>query len=82
MPPRNPPHRAEHLGSLLRPDELLQKRYDVADGKATPEELSQLEDKAIKDVVQLQKDCGIHTVRSRLESRGIAIDDDLQPTAR
>jgi len=61
---RNPPFRAEHCGSLLRPDELVQKRYDVAAGKATQEDLTPLEDKSIEEVVKLQKDCGFHVISS------------------
>lgn len=63
-PKRNPPFRAEHVGSLLRPDALVQKRYDVAAGKATQADLEPLEDKAIADVVKLQKECGFHAVSS------------------
>ncbi|KAF1999594.1 5-methyltetrahydropteroyltriglutamate-homocysteine methyltransferase [Amniculicola lignicola CBS 123094] len=61
---RSPPFRAEHCGSLLRPQELVQKRYDVAAGKATQAELEPLEDKSIEEVVKLQKDCGLSVVSS------------------
>lgn len=61
---RSPPFRAEHVGSLLRPDELVQKRYAVAEGKAKAEELRPIEDKAVTEVVKLQKDCGFHAVSS------------------
>ncbi|KAI4791021.1 hypothetical protein E4T45_13057 [Aureobasidium sp. EXF-8846] len=61
---RSPPFRAEHVGSLLRPDELVQKRYAVAAGKADAEELKPIEDKSVTEVVKLQKDCGFHAVSS------------------
>lgn len=61
---RSPPFRAEHVGSLLRPQELVQKRYDVAAGKATEADLAPLEDKAIAEVVKLQKDAGFHAISS------------------
>lgn len=61
---RNPPFRAEHVGSLLRPEELVKKRYEVAEGKAQQSDLVPLEDKAIAEVVKLQKDCGFHVVSS------------------
>lgn len=61
---RNPPFRAEHVGSLLRPQELVQKRYDVAAGKAQASELVPLEDKLIEQVIKLQKDAGLHVVSS------------------
>ena len=53
--PRNPPFRAEHIGSLLRPDELVQKRYAVAEKSATAEELVPVEQKSIREVVKLQQ---------------------------
>ena len=61
---RSPPFRAEHVGSLLRPQELVQKRYDVAAGKAPASELVPLEDKLIEEVIKTQKDAGLHVVSS------------------
>ena len=49
---------------MLRPQELVQKRYDVAAGKADASELEPLEDKSIAEVVKLQKDAGFHIVSS------------------
>ncbi|ODH51183.1 hypothetical protein GX48_02609 [Paracoccidioides brasiliensis] len=37
--PRSPPFRAEHIGSLLRTEALLNKRNEVEAGQAPPEEL-------------------------------------------
>jgi methionine synthase II (cobalamin-independent) len=42
----------------------VQKRYDVASGKAQPDELIPLEDKSVAEVVKFQKDCGISAVSS------------------
>ncbi|KAK3644240.1 hypothetical protein LTR56_009777 [Elasticomyces elasticus] len=67
--PRNPPFRAEHIGSLLRPEELVKKRYAVADKSASPDELVPVEQKAIKEVVKLQQDCGIHSITNGEYSR-------------
>ena len=61
---RSPPFRAEHVGSLLRPQALVQKRYDVASGKAQPDELVPLEDKSVAEVVKFQQDCGLKVVSS------------------
>jgi len=61
---RSPPFRAEHVGSLLRPQELVQKRYDVASGKSKAEELVPLEDKSVAEVVKFQQDCGLKVVSS------------------
>ncbi|TKA67941.1 hypothetical protein B0A55_06572 [Friedmanniomyces simplex] len=67
--PRNPPFRAEHIGSLLRPEELVKKRYAVADKSASPDELVPVEQKAIKEVVKLEQDCGIHSITNGEYSR-------------
>ncbi|KAI9664359.1 MAG: hypothetical protein M1831_002292 [Alyxoria varia] len=61
-PKRNPPFRAEHLGSLLRPEKLLQKRADVDAGNASPAELRAVEDESVREVVQMQKDAGFHGI--------------------
>lgn len=68
-PPRSPPFRAEHIGSLLRPEHLVQKRYDVAAGKAKPEELVPIEQAAIQEVVELQQECGIRSITNGEYSR-------------
>src|SRR5579875_548143 len=62
MAPRTtPPFRADHVGSLLRPPQLLQARSDAAAGKITPEELRAVEDDAIRDVVRMQEELGLQT---------------------
>ncbi|KAL1639924.1 hypothetical protein SLS58_007512 [Diplodia intermedia] len=55
---RNPPFRAEHLGSLLRPKDLLDKKAEVQEGKAHAADLKPLEDAAIKDIVAKQQEWG------------------------
>jgi 5-methyltetrahydropteroyltriglutamate--homocysteine methyltransferase len=56
-----PPFRADHVGSLLRPNELLQAREDRAAGKISADELRALEDDAIRDVVKMQHDVGLQS---------------------
>src|SRR4051794_16391981 len=56
-----PPFRADHVGSLLRPPELLQARQDHAAGKIDAAELRGIEDDAIREVVKLQEDVGLRT---------------------
>src|SRR4051794_24266128 len=56
-----PPFRADHVGSLLRPPELLQAREDHAAGKIDAAELRGIEDDAIREVVKLQEDVGLRT---------------------
>ncbi|KAL4943049.1 hypothetical protein BDV06DRAFT_221654, partial [Aspergillus oleicola] len=52
---RNPPFRVEHLGSLLRTNELLDVKTAFEQGKATQADLEAVEKKDIKEVVELQK---------------------------
>jgi 5-methyltetrahydropteroyltriglutamate--homocysteine methyltransferase len=62
MTPRTtPPFRADHVGSLLRPPELLRARDQAAAGEITAEELRAAEDAAIADAVRLQLDVGLRS---------------------
>ena len=54
-----PPFRAEHVGSLLRPRALVQARHDFAAGRIDAARLRAIEDDAIRDVVTLQEDLGL-----------------------
>ncbi len=56
-----PPFRADHVGSLLRPPELLQARDDFAAGRIDADALRSVEDAAIRDVVALQRNVGLQT---------------------
>ncbi|HZZ95635.1 MAG TPA: 5-methyltetrahydropteroyltriglutamate--homocysteine S-methyltransferase [Jatrophihabitantaceae bacterium] len=57
----NPPFRADHVGSLLRPKNLLKAREDHGAGSISLEELRAIEDDAIRDVVRMQEDIGLQT---------------------
>jgi 5-methyltetrahydropteroyltriglutamate--homocysteine methyltransferase len=57
----SPPYRADHVGSLLRPPELLQAREDHARGQIDDEALRAVEDEAIRDVVRMQQEVGLKT---------------------
>ena len=59
---RNPPFRAEHLGSLLRTEELKQKRDEVDAGKAPESELKAIEDRDINEIVKIQKELGYSAI--------------------
>ena len=50
------------IGSLLRPDYLLDARKNVRDGKATAAEGRAAEDRAIKDAIALQEATGMDAV--------------------
>jgi 5-methyltetrahydropteroyltriglutamate--homocysteine methyltransferase len=56
-----PPFRADHVGSLLRPPELLRARDDHAAGRIDDDELRRVEDDAIRDVVRLQEEAGLQS---------------------
>jgi 5-methyltetrahydropteroyltriglutamate--homocysteine methyltransferase len=56
-----PPFRADHVGSLLRPPELLKAREEFARGRITAGELRSIEDDAIRDVVRMQEEVGLQS---------------------
>src|SRR3954447_9325265 len=56
-----PPFRADHVGSLLRPPQLMQAREDHAEGRIDDAELRTAEDEAIRDAVRMQRDVGLST---------------------
>jgi len=57
-----PPCRAEHVGSLLRPPALYEKRCQYEQGKCTKEELTLAEDEAIRGIVEFQRKAGLKTI--------------------
>ena len=61
-PPDLPPFRADHVGSLLRPQPLLRARDDFAAGRTTAAELRRAEDEAIAGVVRMQQEAGLRSV--------------------
>ena len=62
MSPRtSPPFRADHVGSLLRPPELLAARADFAAGRIPAEQLRAVEDAAITDAVKMQEAVGLQS---------------------
>ncbi|MBV9453192.1 MAG: 5-methyltetrahydropteroyltriglutamate--homocysteine S-methyltransferase [Rubrobacter sp.] len=56
-----PPFRADHVGSLLRPPELLRAREDFASGCISADELRGVEDEAIREVVTMQEEVGLQS---------------------
>ena len=53
----NPPFRADHIGSLLRPKKLREAFRNLS-GKA----FTAVQDECIREVVKLQKDCGLEVI--------------------
>ena len=62
MPRRtSPPFRADHVGSLLRPQRLLAARDDFAGGRMTADELRAVEDEEIIAAVRMQEEVGLQS---------------------
>jgi 5-methyltetrahydropteroyltriglutamate--homocysteine methyltransferase len=57
-----PPFRADHVGSLIRPQELRDARQSYLDGRLTALDLRAIEDRCIRDVVALQERVGLQAV--------------------
>jgi 5-methyltetrahydropteroyltriglutamate--homocysteine methyltransferase len=66
----NPPFRADHVGSLLRPTELLQARAEHQAGRVSAAELCRVEDEAVRDAVHLQQEIGLQSVTDGEFRRG------------
>lgn len=56
-----PPFRADHVGSLLRPQYLLDARARHGAGEIALDELRAVEDRAIRDVIRLQEEVGLQS---------------------
>jgi 5-methyltetrahydropteroyltriglutamate--homocysteine methyltransferase len=56
-----PPFRADHVGSLLRPPQVLAAREDLAAGRIDAGRLRQVEDEAIAAAVAMQRDVGLQS---------------------
>lgn len=58
-----PPFRADHVGSLLRPESITAARKaHFEDGTMSAEELKDVEDAAIPDLIRMQQDAGLKAV--------------------
>jgi len=57
-----PPFRADHVGSLLRPQALLAARDQRERGEINDTQLRAVEDRCIRDVVKMQEDIGLRAV--------------------
>jgi 5-methyltetrahydropteroyltriglutamate--homocysteine methyltransferase len=65
-----PPFRADHVGSLLRPQKLLQARDEHAGGRISDRELRTIEDEAIRQVVAMQREVGLQSATDGEFRRG------------
>jgi 5-methyltetrahydropteroyltriglutamate--homocysteine methyltransferase len=78
-------YRADHVGSLLRPPELLKARADLAEGKVDQDYLRYEEDRAILDVLAMQRQAGVDVVtdgeyrrRAWMSDMAAAVDGFVQ----
>jgi 5-methyltetrahydropteroyltriglutamate--homocysteine methyltransferase len=65
-----PPFRADHVGSLLRPQRLLDAREEFTAGRMSAEDLRAAEDDAIREIVQMQRDVGLQSATDGEFRRG------------
>ena len=63
-------YRADHVGSLLRPPELLAARQAFDEGRLTIETLHAIEDRAIDDALRRQREVGLDIVTDGEMRRG------------
>ena len=59
---KRPPFRADHVGSLLRPQELRTAFRQHAQGELDAAQFAEILHKAIRDVVRLQEEVGLEVV--------------------
>ena len=57
----SPPFRADHVGSLLRPQRLLMARDDFAAGRISAADLTAVEDEVIPAAIQMQEEVGLQS---------------------
>src|SRR5215470_1566913 len=68
--PHDPPFRAEHVGSLLRPPKLLKARAEHEAGRLSAAELRRLEDDLIRKVVAIEEELGLRSITDGEFRRG------------
>jgi 5-methyltetrahydropteroyltriglutamate--homocysteine methyltransferase len=65
-----PPFRADHVGSLIRPDPLIAAREAAQRNEITPSALACIQRQAIREVVRLQEEIGFKLVTDGEFNRG------------
>jgi len=60
--PTKPPFRADHVGSLLRPQRLHEVRKKYAKGDFSAQQLGEVEDECICEAISKQEECGLKAV--------------------
>ena len=62
MPKINPPYRADHVGSLLRPKALLKARQRYQEKEISKQDLRSVEDRHISEVIKKQEAVGLKSI--------------------
>jgi 5-methyltetrahydropteroyltriglutamate--homocysteine methyltransferase len=71
MPERTrPPFRADHVGSLIRPDALIKAREQAERHEIPEAELRRIQQDAVRDVVRVQEELGLRVVTDGEYNRG------------
>ena len=68
-------YRAEQVGSLLRPPELLDMRAAVSEGRANADQLRAVEDRAIAEALRKQREIGLDILSDGEMRRGSWLTD-------
>ena len=75
------PFRADHVGSLLRPPELLRAREQHQSGELSAAALREVEDRSIRAAAKLQEDIGFQGITDGEYRRTIWHTDFLRQFA-
>src|SRR5215203_4204570 len=78
MSPIDPPFRADHVGSLLRPAEVVEARSQCAAGEISAAQLREVEDHAIAAAVSKMESLGMRSITDGEFRRGWFHLDFLQ----
>lgn len=63
MPSRaTPPFRADHVGSLIRPDSLIAAWQAAERGELSAQEFTRIQHDAVRDIVRLQEEIGLQAI--------------------
>src|SRR2546426_280209 len=62
MAESKPPFRAEHVGSLPRPERLMEARERFEAGQLSRDELTVIEDQCVREAVAMQERAGIGAI--------------------
>ncbi len=73
--PHDPPFRAEHVGSLLRPPQLLKARADHDAGRLSATDLRRVEDDLVRKAVAMQEEIGLQSITDGEFRRGVFYAD-------